>query len=123
MLNASCDGRVITKNCVGPLSHTCTVVHSKLMVGYSDAVKIALKILTHRDFLPSFFLYNQFHKILRLFDVLLFFLLQVKQYPIITYKHGIYELPHKLPNDLRLRILGNYLNYQEISGKYLNFIE
>ena len=26
---------------------------------------------------------------------------------IITYKHGIYELPHKLPNDLRLRKLGN----------------
>ena len=32
------------------------------------------------------------------------------------YKHGIYELPHELPNDLRLRILGN----QE---KCLNFIE
>ena len=27
--------------------------------------------------------------------------------PLISYKHGIYELPHKLPNDLRLRILGN----------------
>ena len=26
---------------------------------------------------------------------------------IITYKHGIYELPHELPNDLRLRKLGN----------------
>ena len=38
---------------------------------------------------------------------------------IITYKHGIYELPHKLPNDLRLRILGNYKR----SGKCLNFIE
>ena len=32
---------------------------------------------------------------------------QVKQWAIITYKHGIYELPYKLPNDLRLRILGN----------------
>ena len=32
---------------------------------------------------------------------------QVKQCMIITYKHGIYELPHKLPNDLRYRILGN----------------
>ena len=28
---------------------------------------------------------------------------QVKGWMIITYKHGIYELP----NDLRLRILGN----------------
>ena len=62
------------KNSVGSLSHTCTVVHSKLMVGYSYAAKIALKILIHRDFLPSFFLYNHFHKILRLFDVLLSFL-------------------------------------------------
>ena len=26
---------------------------------------------------------------------------------IVTYKHGIYELPHDLPNDLRLKILGN----------------
>ena len=32
---------------------------------------------------------------------------QVKQCTIITYKRGIHELPHELPNDLRLRILGN----------------
>ena len=32
---------------------------------------------------------------------------QMKRWAIITYKHGIYELPHELPNDLRLRILGN----------------
>ena len=32
---------------------------------------------------------------------------QVSPRLIITYKHGIYELPHELPNDLRLRILGN----------------
>ena len=30
----------------------------------------------------------------------------------VSNKYGIYELPHELPNDLRLRILGNY----EISG-------
>ena len=33
---------------------------------------------------------------------------QVKRCAIITYKHGIYELPHELPNDLKLRILGNW---------------
>ena len=32
---------------------------------------------------------------------------QVKRCAIITYKHDIYELPHELPKDLRLRILGN----------------
>ena len=32
---------------------------------------------------------------------------QVKRYAIITYKHGIYELSYELPNDLKLRILGN----------------
>ena len=32
---------------------------------------------------------------------------QVKQCATITYKRGIYELPHELPNGLRLRILGN----------------
>ena len=30
-----------------------------------------------------------------------------KRCAIITYKHGIYELSHELPNELRLRILGN----------------
>ena len=32
---------------------------------------------------------------------------QLKRWVIITCKHGIYELPHELPNGLRLRILGN----------------
>ena len=35
------------------------------------------------------------------------FLPQVKRWAIITYKHGIYEWPHKLSNDLRLTKLGN----------------
>ena len=43
----------------------------------------------------------------------------VKQYQIITYKHGVCELPHELSNDLRLRILGN----KEISEKCLNFLK
>ena len=42
-----------------------------------------------------------------------------KQLTIITYKHGMYELPYELPNDLRLRILGN----MKILGKCLNLIE
>ena len=32
----------------------------------------------------------------------IFLLPQVKGCAILTYKHGIYELPHDLPNDLRL---------------------
>ena len=32
---------------------------------------------------------------------------QLKRNVIISNKHGIYELPHEFPNDLRLRILGN----------------
>ena len=28
---------------------------------------------------------------------------QVKQWAIITYENGMYVLPHKLPNDSRLR--------------------
>ena len=32
---------------------------------------------------------------------------QVKQWVIITYKHGICKLPPELWNDLRLRKLGN----------------
>ena len=37
---------------------------------------------------------------------------------IISNKHGINQLPHELPNDLILRILGN----SKISGKSQNFI-
>ena len=44
---------------------------------------------------------------------------QVKRCAIITYKHSIYELPHELPNDIRVRMLGN----EEILGKPENFIE
>ena len=32
---------------------------------------------------------------------------QVKGSTIISYKHDIYELPHELLNELRLRTLGN----------------
>ena len=32
---------------------------------------------------------------------------QGKRWAIITYKHGIYELSHEFPKDVRLRMLGN----------------
>ena len=48
-----------------------------------------------------------------------FFSPQGKQNVIVSNKHGIYELPHELPNDLTLRILRNL----EISGKYQNDVE
>ena len=38
---------------------------------------------------------------------------------IITYKHGIYQLPDELQNELRCRIFEE----QEISEKCLNFLE
>ena len=44
---------------------------------------------------------------------------QVKRWVIITFKHGVYESPQELPNDWRLKILGNW----EKLGKCLNFIE
>ena len=44
-------------------------------------------------------------------DILMFYKIflspQVKQCTTVTYKHDIYELSHELPNDLRLRKLGN----------------
>ena len=40
---------------------------------------------------------------------------QVKRCAIIIYKHSIYELPHELPNDLRLRKL---VNVKEVSKLY-----
>ena len=32
---------------------------------------------------------------------------EAKQMVIINNKHGIYKLPHELPHDLGLRMLGN----------------
>ena len=40
-----------------------------------------------------------------LIDEQIFFSPQVKRSMIINNKHDIYELPHELPNDLRLRTL------------------
>ena len=52
--------------------------------------------------------YNPGHKF---WDILMFDKIfvspQVKRIVIISNKHGIYELPHKFPNDLRLMTLGN----------------
>ena len=63
---------------------------------------------------------NNFDNILRLFDVLInFHQPQYKQCTNITCKHGIYELPQDLANDLRLKILKT----QEIVCKCLNSIE
>ena len=45
----------------------------------------------------------------------IFFLFQVKWSVIIGNKHGIYELPEDLPNNLRLRILENKGNIRKIS--------
>ena len=53
-------------------------------------------------------LYDRFHNILRLFDVLPNLLFTTSEtIGDIIYKHAIYELPHELPNDVRLRKLGN----------------
>ena len=53
------------------------------------------------------------------YQILFLFSPQVKRCAVITYKHGIYHWPHELPNELRLRIVGN----SEISGKCVNFME
>ena len=37
----------------------------------------------------------------------IFLLPQGKQSVIINNKYGFYKLPHELPNDVRLQILGN----------------
>ena len=49
---------------------------------------------------------NHFHNISRLFDVLPNFLFPTSE--TMRYKHGVYELPHELPNYVRFRILGSH---------------
>ena len=50
--------------------------------------------------------YNQFHNILKLFDVLPNFFFTTNQ-TMCDYEHVIYQLSDELRNDLRLRTLGN----------------
>ena len=53
------------------------------------------------------FTHNQFHNIWSLFVVLpIFFSSQMKRWVTVTYENGIKKLPHELPNNLKLRILG-----------------
>ena len=53
----------------------------------------------------GFHINNDFHNILRPFDVLPNFLSITSE--TMGNEHGICELPHELPNYLRLRIIGN----------------
>ena len=62
---------------------------------------------------------NDGYNILRIDTLPIFFSRKLKRNVIITNKHGIYELLRDLPNDLRLRILGNY----DTSGKPQNIIK
>ena len=50
----------------------------------------------------------------------IFFPPQMKQSAIISNKHGIYELPHELPNDLRLRVLKNRKHQETIKTSLNN---
>ena len=45
-----------------------------------------------------------------------FFSPQVTGCVIITYKHGMYELPHELLNHLRLRKLGTFRKVFKLHG-------
>ena len=47
---------------------------------------------------------------------------QVKRWAIITYKHGIYELPNELPSALRRRMLGNWENSGKCESTYDNLV-
>ena len=61
--------------------------------------------------------YNHGHNIVRILILYQIFCSpQVKRSVVISNKYGLYELPHNLPNDLRLIILRNY----QISGKSQN---
>ena len=61
-----------------------------------------------RFYLSTRLIYHHIHNIWDNFtDEQIFFSPQVKRSVIISNKHNIYELPHELPNDLRLRKLEN----------------
>ena len=103
-------------DCLGLSFRTVTFKHPDLVISqkYQSLSNQNLKhnsapVPSFNLTLPNFFwTYNQFHNVLRISMFYQIFLSpQVKQRAIITYKHGMYQLPHELPNNLRLRILRN----------------
>ena len=54
-----------------------------------------------------------------IWDFLIFYQIFLSPQVIITYKRGIFKLPHELSNNARLSIL----EIEEISGKCLKSIE
>ena len=76
-------------------------VGTKHIVADDSALKEEIETKT-KEFTIIFIIFSGF-----LMFYQIFFSPQVKQWTIITYRHGIYKLPHELPKDLRFRILGN----------------
>ena len=59
---------------------------------------------------------DDFIDVLNIFiDEQIFFLPQVKRSLNISNKYGIYEMPHELPNNLRLKDLRKYQDNPKIS--------
>ena len=105
LVNSECDVNLA-------VDHSLVYNHSKTFLLFFSLILSLVKNHLFR-FISRFFLifcsYNHFHNILRLFDILptFPFTASVKRCAIIIYNQVMYELPHELPNDLRLRILGN----------------
>ena len=75
--------------------------------------EVLLKDILRLSILKLFKVATIYGKILAIifWEILMFdkilVLPKVKRTVIISNKHGIYELPHEFPNDLRLNTLGN----------------
>ena len=72
-------------------------------------LKLNLFEVDKKDATISFIVFRDFSMFYQIF-----LLPKVKGCAIITCKHGIYELPHKLANNLRLRKLGNIRNVSKL---------
>ena len=83
------------------------MVDSKILESYDDKIQPTLSTITIFTTTIIFIFWDS------LMFYQIFLSPQVKRCAIITYKHGIYELPHELPNDLRLlgKILGNFTEW------------
>ena len=68
-----------------------------------DAIYLKKFLIVINDWHLEFLSYTRTH----IWLDQMFLSLQAKRSVIICYGNGIYEFPHKLPNELRLRILGN----------------
>ena len=92
------------KDFFGEYDHICRKLKKFTEEILTRKLNFCAVLSVHSNTIQLFMAYNHFHNIFKLFDVLLNFAFTTSEtMGDCYYKHSIYELPHELPSDLKLK--------------------